>query len=238
MQHNTLARIIRRNSLPFLAILFCLCSFCAFRSGSGQYFFRKEPISATPDTARVKKQTPVKKAGTKKKAVKKKKTAVQVYDPDYWKNHHCIRGEPAPTLTGQNPNIVFKDFKLNGTSGIERAVMYSGDSLIIENSGCEVFTLTYTLKSSTITATPSDMPFWFNKVSDLLLALQDSDVPLDFKNASAVIKTLSGKSGIAKAKEYSLNNDTGNMSEKFQLLATGKLKKGAYMKFRLTTKPI
>ncbi len=156
-----------------------------------------------------------------------------------WQKNNCPRGIPSPTLNILNPNIVSKNFILLPESGLETARLYNGDTLIIENTGCEYYVLVYTLKSYKIADNiVQDASYWFGRSADLMLALQDSDVPFDMRNTSQSLKELSGKRCGKMNQEYNLHSQ-GGMEHKAVLENFGKLPgKGGYMKLKIFIGPL
>lgn len=104
----------------------------------------------------------------------------------YWQSQNCPRGIPAKSLNDVNPNIIKTHFSLKKEGAIERALLFNGDSLIIFNTGCDYLSLSYKLISN-----QKEVQFnaktWYQKASDLLLGLQDSQVPFDFRYCSTLL---------------------------------------------------
>ncbi|MGZ5244137.1 MAG: hypothetical protein ACXWDO_03565 [Bacteroidia bacterium] len=156
-----------------------------------------------------------------------------------WQRNNCPRGIPSPTLNLQNPNIVSKNFILLPESGIEKARLYNGDSLEVENTGCEYYVLVYTLKSYKIADNiVQDASYWFGRGADLMLALQDSDVPFDLRHTSQSLKEIADKRNAKLNEEYQLSAQNG-LTQKAVLENFGKLQgKGGYMKLRIFIGPL
>jgi hypothetical protein len=156
-----------------------------------------------------------------------------------WQKNNCPRGIPSPTLNLQNPNIVSKNFILLAEAGLEKAKLFNGDSLIIENTGCEYYVLVYTLKSYKIADNVvQDANYWFGRGADLMFALQDSDVPFDLRQTSQNLRTISDKRMGKPNTEFQLSSQ-GVMSQKAVLENFGKLPdEGGYMKLKIFIGPL
>ncbi|RYD78647.1 MAG: hypothetical protein EOP53_10870 [Sphingobacteriales bacterium] len=157
-----------------------------------------------------------------------------------WKQCNCPRGVPAPTLNFQNPNIVGKNFVLMPEAGIENAKLFNGDSLQIENTGCDFYELIYTLKSFNIASNiQQDASYWFERSADLLLALQDSDIPFDPRVASENLKKLSLSKKTKLLQEYTLQTN-GTVTQKVVLEHIGNFNgnKGGYMRLKIFIGPL
>lgn len=156
-----------------------------------------------------------------------------------WQRSNCPRGIPSPTLNLQNPNIVSKNFILTEKAGIEKARLFNGDSLLVENTGCEYYVLVYNLTSYNIdNSTVQDASYWFGRGADLMLALQDSDVPFDMRQTAQSLKDISVKRSAKLNEEYQLSAQSG-MTQKAVLENFGKLQgKGGFMKLKIFIGPL
>jgi hypothetical protein len=157
-----------------------------------------------------------------------------------WQQTNCPRGIPTATLSTQNPNIVGKNFVLLPEAGIEKAKLFNGDSLVIENKGCEFYELVYTLTSySTGNNNIQDAAYWFGRGADLMLALQDSEVPFDLRSTSQSLKEISGRKALKINEEYTLSTE-GGITQKAMLENFGKLPngKGGFMKLKIFIGPL
>jgi hypothetical protein len=154
----------------------------------------------------------------------------------YWKNMNCPRGVPEPTLSAQNPNIVGQNFTLTKDGGLETAKLFSGDSLYVEDTGCNYYSLKYMLKSYAAEAASGNAAYWYQRASDLLLALQDSKVPFDYQDLSAKLAE-KAKSNATTNSEIAL--ETGNKGKSTAALTSfGKIPGGGYMTLHLVIGPM
>ena len=150
----------------------------------------------------------------------------------------CIRKTPDSTLVGKNPNIVGYSFHRTGKRAMEKARLFIGDSLYIEHTGCKDYRLIYTVKSKRFDGDPANAGYWFARASDLLIGIQNSDVPFDYEWGWYFLDSIA-KSGKAKLNTpYILDQDNGTV-QTLNITKTGKLQKGGFfvMEAILAVKP-
>lgn len=94
----------------------------------------------------------------------------------------CIRGQAEPiVLKSVFPNTHFR-LNADSLSGIETVDFENGDKLIINNWGCEYYTLTFRFETLRFQGDIVDIPFWYKKAVILVGELVDGiDSPIDIK---------------------------------------------------------
>ena len=132
-------------------------------------------------------------------------------DQDYWTVNNCLRGIPTSTLYSKE--LKYYNFDLKEDKGVETAVWQNGDSLIVENRGCEVFWLTYTyyVKGTKMQENNLDLlRYCFNEVEQIDLA------PIDLKGGMDLIdKWKANNEKLNLGVEHFLKED--NVSEMFEI---------------------
>lgn len=146
----------------------------------------------------------------KAKVIKEQET-VEDINQDFWSKNNCLRGVPTSTLNSKK--LKHYNFELKKEKGVEIAVWNNGDSLIVENKGCEVFWLTYTfyVKGTEMQEKNLDLVrYCFDKVQHIELA------PIDLKGGMDLIdKWIANDEKLIFGVEHFLKED--NVSEMFEI---------------------
>lgn len=99
----------------------------------------------------------------------------------------CVRGEPEPLFTGNNPGIKSHSFVRHAkTEATEEVVFLSGDRIIILNGGCEYYLNSFRYESVQIRAGDSSARHWGAEAAQALRKLQALRPSLVFDLAKAV----------------------------------------------------
>jgi hypothetical protein len=103
-------------------------------------------------------------------------TTIVKEDPDYG----CVRGQAMPVLKKEFfPNSTFK-VNADSVTGIETAVLTTGDFLTIYNEGCEYYVLVFRFETERFSADTTDTMYWFDKALRLMNEISPGlDAPLD-----------------------------------------------------------
>lgn len=130
---------------------------------------------------------------------------------DYWEKNKCLRGIPTSTLYSKD--LKKYSFELKEDRGIEIAVWKNGDSLLIENRGCEVFGLTYNFYVNNADLQEDHIElvrYCFARVEEISLA------PIDLKGGIRRLDKMKVKGeNLELGFEHFLKED--NVSEMFEI---------------------
>jgi hypothetical protein len=105
---------------------------------------------------------------------------------------HCIRGEAQPIVL---PSAIGKSkFKYNsdGITGIERVLLTNGDSLTINNWGCEFYALTFRFNTKRYSGDTTNVKFWLGKAAILMKEISGGiNPPLDIESGTILLSKAS-----------------------------------------------
>lgn len=102
-------------------------------------------------------------------------------------DEECVRGLPEPVvIKSKYPDATFK---LVDKVGYETLKLENGDILEIENSGCEYYSLTFSVRTTRIIADSTDFKGTCDQFATLLELIKPAvDCPVDLEKASGIIK--------------------------------------------------
>ncbi|MGC3946281.1 MAG: hypothetical protein QM762_17480 [Chryseolinea sp.] len=105
----------------------------------------------------------------------------------------CPRGVPERIVKASvEPQPTFELDK-GKNMGMETLQFQNGDKLIVKNSGCEYFVVTFRFETNRFKADTSDMMYWLDKSAVLVSEVSDAiDAPLDFHDGVTMIKKFNG----------------------------------------------
>lgn len=105
----------------------------------------------------------------------------------------CARGIPERIV---KPSVQPQPaFELNKekTVGTETLQFENGDRVIVKNSGCEYFIVTFRFETNRFQADTTDLMYWLDKSSRLVSEITEAiDAPLDFNDGVAAIQKMNG----------------------------------------------
>ena len=89
----------------------------------------------------------------------------------------CVRGAPQPIVIRKRfPKTVFSLRKNKAypfeLTGFETVNFKNGGKLVIENGGCENFTLIFRFETGRFSGKPNDVKFWYQKAIQLMQEIQ------------------------------------------------------------------
>jgi hypothetical protein len=97
-------------------------------------------------------------------------------------NFDCVRGQ-AESVTKKTvyPNAIFK-LNPDKHTGTETVELQNGETLVINNWGCEYFVLTFRIEMERFQADTINTLFWLDKARILMSEIQDGiDAPLNLQ---------------------------------------------------------
>lgn len=102
----------------------------------------------------------------------------------------CVRGKADPIVKKSVfPNSVFK-LNADSLTAIEKIDLKSGDKVIIENTGCEYYVLSFRIETSKYQADTTDIPFWYNKAYLLVTEISKGiDSPIQIEKGLEYLKS-------------------------------------------------
>jgi hypothetical protein len=115
----------------------------------------------------------------------------------------CIRGQATSVI--KKTIYPISTFKLNDDNhtGTEIVDLKNGDKLIINNTGCEYYVLTFRFETIRFQADTTDIKFWMDKAAILMTEIEDGlDAPLDTPGG-----TLATRKYLDENKTYSLGEE-------------------------------
>lgn len=97
-------------------------------------------------------------------------------------NDDCARGIAEPIVDKQVfPNTKF-ELQSDKKSGLETVQFLNGDQLLIENTGCEYYTLIFQFENNRFNAKFSDVDYWYSAIYELMQeTIKGIDAPIDLK---------------------------------------------------------
>ena len=180
----------------------------------------------------------------RKKKDKKQNTSLTQEDTlspyQYWEAKKCKRpyAIPSHTLNSQNLTIVKSSYVLYKDKGVERAMNYLGDSIIIEDGGCDCMELIYTVKFKRTLPQDTGKAAWFNKAGEFLLSYRDSNVPFDYVSACNALQSLGVLKNTRFGVDYQLSRED-NISETISVLNAGRTSGGGgFLRLKLYYKAL
>lgn len=132
--------------------------------------------------------------------------------PEDTLNYECTRSIPSPVLDStQFPDYSFKLEKIqegNVLQGIEFALLKSGSSLTITNSGCEYYSLTFEFTTGNHSEKTDNLAYWAKTAVSLLNEIKDHcDAPVDWETLEKeLLKAYKPNSKNALKKELIIND--------------------------------
>jgi hypothetical protein len=107
----------------------------------------------------------------------------------------CVRSIPQPIVKKTvfpNTNFALKDIDYVGVVvplGLETVQLSNGDKVIITNSGCENFTLSFQFETSRFTGRVQDTKYWFARSVELMKQLEPGlETSLNLKQGIAMME--------------------------------------------------
>jgi len=105
----------------------------------------------------------------------------------------CPRGVPERIVKGSvEPQPTFE---VNKEKNIATEVIQfqNGDRVVVQNSGCEYFVVTFRFETNRFKADTTDMVYWLDKSAVLVGEITEAvDAPLDFNDGVSAIRKMNG----------------------------------------------
>lgn len=157
----------------------------------------------------------------------------------------CVRGEPEPLFSRDNPRIKSHSFSLQSTTeATENVVSLSGDRIIILNVGCEYYINAFRYESATIPARESSARYWGAEAAKALRkiqALRPSAVFDLTKAAETLEKLVKEQEAPSFDAEIPVEGDGTEFLQTRVILRGGGLipgQAGGYVEFKLVKGPL
>lgn len=165
----------------------------------------------------------------------------------------CSRSIPEPTLAASNAQL----HNLHMTrcietspggsrifTGIEKATLNDGSTVLIHNTGCEAFTLTYIFMLPTDTPPLSDTRYWYQEAADRLTQVATLSRP-EFQafarqSAQALVKRLQATEAPAFGEVFNPNPNNSEIQTFISITRAGQLPKGSghYLEVQYSVSPL
>lgn len=142
----------------------------------------------------------------------KQQLKTEPISPEDTLNYDCTRSIPGPVLDStQFPDWNFKLEKVqegNVLQGIEFALLKSGNSLTITNSGCEYYSLIFEFTTGNHSEKTDNLAYWAKTIVSLLNEIKDHcDAPVDWETLEKeLLKAYQANSKSALKKELIIND--------------------------------
>jgi hypothetical protein len=122
---------------------------------------------------------------------------------------HCIRGQAQPIVI---PGILgHSQFKLNGDgiTGTEKLLLSNGDSLIINNWGCEYYSLTFRFVTNKYLSDTTNIDYWLDKAVGLMKDISNGIAPpVDIMTGTDLLSQASKKEEYELGQWITYGNET------------------------------